>query len=555
MKLVLVVLSGDVQQASDRLAAIYPQATLEVIPRSEIETGSLASRLSSLRARRANVFAIATERLAWQRGQNLFMLFGALAGAQEVVMVDVHDGLRRESRAALLLRAPARLAREAALSAATLARARRELRVLESEIEQGEPARSEVGTMSPAGNAMRDKDHPRIVYLRATPGPGTQSGGASSHIKGVIDGLRELGAQVQLISNDALAGVDNSPASLTIIGPEPLGTTRAVFDVHNNAVYTRGVVPLVQQSQPDFIYQRYARFSWAGVVASLRTKRPLFLEYNGSEVWVGRHWDHVSRLDLLARYERLNLAAATRIFVVSEVERNNLERAGIASEKIIVNPNGVNTNVFRSGIGGDRVRHDLGVGDEEQLIGFVGTFGPWHGVLALAEAIKLIPAELPLRFLLVGTGALHGEMKRILEAEVKEGRLIFTGAVGHEQVPALLDACDVLVSPHVPLAEGADFFGSPTKLFEYMAMGKGIVASRLGQIGEVLTHEETALLVKPGSAPELSSAIMRLAKSRELREVLGTAARQTAIERHTWTRNAQNILNAYNAWLKEAKER
>ena len=58
-------------------------------------------------------------------------------------------------------------------------------------------------------------------------------------------------------------------------------------------------------------------------------------------------------------------------------------------------------------------------------------------------------------------------------------------------VPSLLDACDILVSPHVPLDAGAEFFGSPTKLFEYMAMGKGIVASRLGQIGEVLQHEKS----------------------------------------------------------------
>ena len=60
------------------------------------------------------------------------------------------------------------------------------------------------------------------------------------------------------------------------------------------------------------------------------------------------------------------------------------------------------------------------------------------------------------------------------------------GAVAHDRVPALLDACDILVSPHVPLDARRGFFGSPTKLFEYMAMGKGIVASRLGQIGEVL---------------------------------------------------------------------
>jgi glycosyltransferase involved in cell wall biosynthesis len=545
MKVLLVVLSGDAQHACDRLAVLYPEASLEIIPRSEIEIGRFSSRLGRLRARRPDVFAIATENLKWQRGQNLFMLFGAMGGAREVVLLDAQEGLRRESGRALLSRAPLRLAREAAASASVMARARRELESLEQEIERGS-ANVSVRQQVDAHKQIK------ITYLRSTPGPGTQAGGAASHIKGVIEGLLELGAKVELVSNDVLIGLDPARLPITTIDPESLGTTRAVFDINNNAVFTNRAVHLVEQSQPDFIYQRYARFSWAGVAASLRSRRPLFLEYNGSEVWVGMHWDRVSKLDLLARYERLNLAAASRIFVVSEVERNNLLGDGFAPEKIVVNPNGVDTDVFRPAIGGERVRADLALRKEEQLVGFVGSFGPWHGVLVLAEAIKLIPAEMPIRFLLVGAGALQDQMKRLLKDETETGRVIFTGAVGHAEVPALLDACDVLVSPHIPLAAGADFFGSPTKLFEYMAMGKGIVASRLGQIGEVLTDEKTALLVEPGNANELSAAIMRLAESRELREALGEAARQTAVERHTWKRNAQKIMDAYNDWLQES---
>jgi glycosyltransferase involved in cell wall biosynthesis len=118
--------------------------------------------------------------------------------------------------------------------------------------------------------------------------------------------------------------------------------------------------------------------------------------------------------------------------------------------------------------------------------------------------------------------------------------------VDHERVPALLDACDILLSPHVPLEDGSDFFGSPTKLFEYMAMGKGIVASRLGQIGDVLTDNETALLVEPGNAGQLADAILRLSKSREMRERLGVAARHAAIERYTWKQNAQRVIDAYH---------
>jgi glycosyltransferase involved in cell wall biosynthesis len=349
-----------------------------------------------------------------------------------------------------------------------------------------------------------------------------------------------------MISNDYIAGIDKT--NLTLIAPEPLGTTRAAFDLRNNLIFSAGVLREIEHSPVDLIYQRYARFSWAGVAAGLRTGVPLFLEYNGSEVWIGKHWDMGGLLPLLARFERLNLEAAERIFVVAEVERRNLLRAGIADEKIVVNPNGVDTEKFRPGIGGDAVRRELGVMANETLAGFVGTFGPWHGVLTLAEAITLLPADSSVRFLLVGAGRFREEVERIIRAAGRERQVIFAGHVEHERVPALLDACDILLSPHVPLEDGSEFFGSPTKLFEYMAMGKGIVASRLGQIGDVLSDQETALLIEPGNARELADAILRLDRSRDLRERLGAAARRAAIERHTWKRNAGCVIDSYRDW-------
>jgi glycosyltransferase involved in cell wall biosynthesis len=543
MKIVLLVLSGEANRARHALLERYPHAETAEIPRTQLESGAMTQRLSALRALRPTIFAVATERLAWQRGQNAFLLFGALAGARRTIILDAHGAQREETRARSLIASPTRLAREAAISAAAIRRGGQQLRRLELAIKRGEHLRT-----SPPQNL--ETDAATITYLRATPGPGTQMGGAASHINGFINAALELGARISLVSNDQIAGLDEKRTPLKIIWPKPIGSTRAAFDIYNNLRFTHDALQIIQEQPPDFIYQRYSRFSWAGVAASLRTGRPLFLEYNGSEVWVGRYWDRVGMLGLLERYERLNLAAAARVFVVSEVERQNLLRARVADEKIVVNPNGVDAKRFQPHIGGERVRRELGIEADETLVGFVGTFGPWHGVLALAEAIKLIPKDARVRFLLVGSGALRSEVERILREANAEQRAIMTGAVEHERVPALLDACDVLASPHVPLEDGSEFFGSPTKLFEYMAMGKGIVASRLGQIGEVLADEETALLVEPGNALELSEAVMRLVNSQQLRERLGAAARREAIANHTWTHNAERVLDAYRSWRK-----
>jgi glycosyltransferase involved in cell wall biosynthesis len=148
------------------------------------------------------------------------------------------------------------------------------------------------------------------------------------------------------------------------------------------------------------------------------------------------------------------------------------------------------------------------------------------------------------RLLMIGAGATMAEVKRILAEGGALDATAFTGLVPQEQGPAHLAACDVLVSPHVPNPDGTPFFGSPTKLFEYMAMGRGIVASDLDQIGEVLEHNRTALLVPPGDADALASAVARLSEDRPLRECLGAEARRVVLERHTWRAHTQRTIDS-----------
>ncbi len=562
MKIVLLALDGETARAEKKLRARYPQAEIEVLPRAEVERGGALGRLRALRGRAPEAFAVSTERLVWQQGQNALLLFGALAGASRLMLLDAHGGFHEERRGGILWRAPARLAHEAWASAAAVVRARRELKRLERAVETrainaiAKPRRLETGremtgardASNATGATSDDEPHALVItYLRATPAAGTQVGGSTSHINGFINAALDAGARINFISNDRVAGLDETRVTLKIIEPQQLGLTRAAFDVRNSLLFTSRAAGEIENNPPDFIYQRHSRFSWTGVEASLRTGRPLFLEYNGSEVWMGRHWDGTRLVGVLARAERLSLKAAARVFVVAEVERRNLERAGIAPEKIVVNPNGVDGERFRPGVGGAVVRAELDIEEDETLVGFVGTFGPWHGVLTLAEAIASLPKHARMRFLLVGSGSLREKVESLLREAGARERVHFTGAVAHGRVPALLDACDMLASPHVGMDDGSEFFGSPTKLFEYMAMAKGIVASRLGQIAEVLADEETALLVPPGNARALTDALLRLSESRELRERLGTRARAACLARYTWKHNAARVLDAYRA--------
>jgi glycosyltransferase involved in cell wall biosynthesis len=282
---------------------------------------------------------------------------------------------------------------------------------------------------------------------------------------------------------------------------------------------------------------------------ALEQNLPLVLEYNGSEVWVARHWGSgVPRQALAERVERLGLRSADLVVVVSEPLRDELAAGGVAPERILVNPNGVDPQTYHPDVDGSGVRRLYGL-KGKTVIGFIGTFGAWHGAEKLAEAFALLLARRPdlrsgLRLLFIGDGLRRAATEAAVREAGLSGLAVFTGTVPQAEGPAHLAACDILAAPHVPNADGSRFFGSPTKLFEYMAMGRAIAASALDQMDAVLEDGVTAVKALPGDAEDFSRALERLCADARLRGELGAAARRRVVERHTWRRHTERIIRA-----------
>jgi glycosyltransferase involved in cell wall biosynthesis len=361
-----------------------------------------------------------------------------------------------------------------------------------------------------------------------------------THVAGFASGAEALGHKLKFVTS----GTQHTNKSINVPPSRFFDANRVFYELWNNLNFTAKLLSVFHSEGSrrfDFIYQRYNRFNWSGVVLSILTGPPLALEFNGSEVWVSKQWDPIGQLSLLRRFERLNLRAADLVFVVSEVQRRDLIAAGFEPKKIIINPNGVDTDRFHPGCGGRDIRRRLGI-ESKTVVGFVGTFGPWHGAPVLAEAASLVEANTNCHFLFVGDGDERAQTEAIVQGTGVHAT--FTGRIPHSEIAAYLDACDVLVSPHVPANDGSEFFGSPTKLFEYMSMAKPVIASRLGQIAEVIRDGENGLLVEPRDAAALARAIDRLMRDESLRRRLGAGARQTVIERYTWRHNASRVFDA-----------
>lgn len=399
------------------------------------------------------------------------------------------------------------------------------------------------------GTATFDRTRPPL-YLRADLSFGVKAGGSVGHTAGVINNLAVAGAPPIVLSTDTLPMVRSDITVHAITPDESFWNYRELPAMVMNDAVRLTAREILHGHPISFVYHRYTPFGYAAVALARGQGVPLVTEYNGSEVWVARHWGRPLRYETLAaRIEKLNVQAADLVSVVSQPLADEVAALGVDRTRILVNPNGVDPDRYRPDIDGSRVRARYGLTAQHTVVGFIGTFGPWHGATVLADAIVKLLQDRPdfrhtVRFLFIGDGVELPRVRDIVRAGGVADLCIFTGLVPQEQGAEHLAACDVLASPHVPNADGSPFFGSPTKLFEYMAMGRGIVASKLDQIGDVLEHERTALLVPPGDPAALAQGVARLIHEPRLREELGRNARAQVLQHHTWAQHVKRTIDA-----------
>lgn len=244
---------------------------------------------------------------------------------------------------------------------------------------------------------------------------------------------------------------------------------------------------------------------------------------------------------------------ADGIITVSETAKENLEETwNLDPEKIHVLQNGVDTNLFRPDYDGSGIRKKLGLKNGEPTIVFVGGFQSWHGLDHLLESFVKVRRVIPeARLLMVGDGPLRTGIEQTARESSLGGSVIFSGLVPQVRVPEILAAADIAVLPYPKLPK--ELWFSPLKLFEYMAAGKAIVASKAGQIATVLQDQMTGILVEPGNVPELTRALTSLCQKPEMREGLALNARKQAVDKHSWDHYVEQLEDLYYGILENRR--
>jgi glycosyltransferase involved in cell wall biosynthesis len=298
-------------------------------------------------------------------------------------------------------------------------------------------------------------------------------------------------------------------------------------------------------SDCNIMYERFWMMASGGMMISKILGIPIIYEVNGDIVeeyhqqglqLPGIQW---AAINLITRYM---FRTAGQVVPVSQTLKDKIvSRYRLHADNISVIENGARVDLFadpnQDEIVSLRLRYKL---EETPTIIFVGTFKPWHAIDFLVNAFGEVAKSHPnVKLILVGDGPLMPEIeKQIAQLHLKD-RVILTGLVEHHDVPGFLNMADIAVLN--PRVSGASSAQSPLKLFEYMAAGKAIIAPRISNVEKILKDRESGLLVDPDNVGAFKSALIELLDNDGLRMQLGQAARQQAIENHSWRKTVSEI--------------
>ena len=215
-----------------------------------------------------------------------------------------------------------------------------------------------------------------------------------------------------------------------------------------------------------------------------------------------------------------------KIIAVTGNVRYSLTKAGIIENRIAEIPLGINTELYNQNVSGDDVRKSCNIDPDQPTLIYVGNLTIQKGLSVLIDALNIVTKEIPnIKLLMVlnmpleryaKPDKLDVDMGQIFKIKEKikqyglEDNIIPLGLL--DNMPQVMAASDVFVTPFLNTVGIVDY---PTSMLEAMAVGKPVIAARVGGIPEIVKHKESGMLVEPNNVNELVDAIIYMLNNEE----------------------------------------
>ena len=249
-------------------------------------------------------------------------------------------------------------------------------------------------------------------------------------------------------------------------------------------------------------------------------------------------------LRLLDNLYHIILRRAGFVLVVSSPLRSKIiETHKLKKDKVLVFPNGVDTNLFKPNKDFSHLQHAFKV-DGKKVLLYTGGITAERGLSLLVEAVPKIAAkDSNVAILIVGYGPQKSELEKLALRLGVEKFVRFVPPVEYREMPSYICLGDVTIGP---LVARLDTFGSvPRKVLEYMACAKPVVACQGGVSSDLIRNGYNGFLTCPGDADELASTILKIINGPDLAERVGRNAERHVKEFHDW----DNIIDEFEQAL------
>lgn len=388
----------------------------------------------------------------------------------------------------------------------------------------------------------------KILYSLPHPADrlGAQGAGHLVRASSLLKALRELGheiTQMEAAATGSTASVRAYRGIVKRLIPRRIAIVlRDWGRIQYGKDYGERLVQAIAKDRPDVILETHIAFSLAGKIASQRTGIPLVLD-DCAPSWEEEQQYGVGLGGHARRIHREVTGQASILVAVNDTLHRLLVEGGASPDKVITIRNAIDPGFLVQGNADPTVRRQLGLAPDEVVIVFVGSFQPSHRVDLLLHAFCQMPGRQKTRLLLVGSGQAYSAARALASSLGLSGNVTFTGGVSYEEVPSYLAAGDIAIMP------AANDYANPMKIYEYMALGKPVVAPRQPTITEIVTDGEDALLFEPENIAAMADALSTLVHDPERRGRLGAAARLRA-SGQTWESRAVQLQDALESVIR-----
>ena len=323
---------------------------------------------------------------------------------------------------------------------------------------------------------------------------------------------------------------------------------RATLRVMQNANLLRMAWGIARKYKPDIIHA-HSPFTCGlvGDTVSFFTGIPVIYEMRG--IWEDQHTSRYGMATTSFRYrgvrslETLALKRADKCFSISEALKKEIISRGVDSERIVIAPNGVDTDKFNPGRPQESLVEELGLKDK-LVMGYIGGFFYYEGLDILAQAFDTLATRFPsLVLLLIGDGELMPRLKEFAAASDYSNRIIFTGRVKNDLIVDYYKLFDLLVLPRRDAREAN--LVTPLKPLEIMSMAKPVVASDIGGHREIIIDGKNGVLFAPEQTADLAAKCNMLLEDASYRDELGTRSRAWVIENRDWKVLIERYISVY----------